>query len=305
MIINSNSDAVIDIEDDILETMLTPLFFKMLSNPTHTKNFGIYHDKMSYGIRDLIESGIHDDKISQELHHKLKATKNMYGDDSMYYFNDTFAYLYMVTLANKLCEYYGVALVAADSQSESFANLLRFDNRRSRGTLFKEGKKSKRVFLKQGMMLDLIINGLQIAQDVPIPDIMLFKQRHQDELGHFRSQLAKLTQNIQTENTTIDYLRSEIMDTYKNEFLPSYNNLQKALKNSRIKTIASSFVKAAFFSISNKSIPMLLPSISTPQILLSGASASLWASAVSYNTKKIQQLRENPYSYLLAVERDL
>jgi len=308
--VNSNDEAVVGIEDDIIRTMFTPSFFTMLSNPRHMRNYGIFHDKMSYRLRKMLESGIHADKMSWEVRHRIQEYGDVFRQGDMFYMDDSFAYLYMVTLANKICENRSIALVASDTQSESVANLLRLDNQ----TPIAIGRDSRRMFhnarnfcrerhYEQGIMLDLIINGLRISPDVPLADIVSFKERHKDELRAFRIQINKLVQGVPQEQT-LEAIQQTIRDIYENEFLKEYNELTKALKSSKIKWFTDSLVKISAVSASATGIPMILGA-TAPQAILAGAGVSMLASVISYSADKRQQLSSNPYSYLLSTGREL
>ena len=147
----------------------------------------------------------------------------------------------------------------------------------------------------------MIISGLRISPDVPLEDIITFRDKHKDELGLFRTQLTELTQRA-AKNIPIDALRQQMSDMYLNEFTPAYNNFKAALKSSGIKWLTDNFLKVSLLSVETTGIPLAL-GLTIPQALLAGVGVSLLASTVSYNVEKRQKLRENPYSYLLAVEK--
>ena len=307
--INSNDTSVIDIEDEIIELMYTPEFINGLFSRHNMRTYGVYNEKMSYRLREMLERG---DVYGREMRFKLREHfmgfgRNFYHD-GVFYLEDSFAYLYMVTLANKICENHAIALVTDNVQSESITKSIRYDNQVSLvpdNDLFRRHRNNVRLrrerHCEQGILLDLIINGLKISPDTSLHDIMEFKKRHQDELGLFRTELAKLTQSVSSD-MPVDALRQRINDIYENEFKPAYNNFQRALESSRIKWFADNFLKVSLFSTGATSVPMAALGMAVPQALLAGAGVSLLASAISYNIDKQQKLRENPYSYLLAVE---
>ena len=308
--VNSSDEAVVGIEEDIFNTMLTPSFFAMLSNPRNMRNYGIFNEKMSYRLREILESGIHVEKMSWEIRHRLHEYGVAFYQDNLFYMDNSFAYLYMVTLANKICENRSIALVASDSQSEGVANLLRLDNqlpfpidRESRRWFHRGRNFCRERHYEQGIMLDLIINGLRISPEVPLTDIVAFKEQHKDELRAFRVQLNKLVHEV-PQDQSLEAIQQTIRDIYDNEFLREYNELTKALKSSKIKWFADSLVKISAVTASATGIPMMLGA-TVPQALLAGAGVSMLASIVSYNVDKRQQLSSNPYSYLLATEREL
>lgn len=100
-------------------------------------------------------------------------------------------------------------------------------------------------------------------------------------------------------------MRQQVNDIYNDEFLPSYNNFKKALNGSGIKWISDNFMKVSVFSTTATTLPMTLLGLALPHALLAGVGVSLITSAISYNEDKKEKLRANPYSYLLAVDRQV
>ena len=310
--VHSGDESVVGIEDDIINAIFTPSFLALFSNPQHMRSEGIFHEKMSYRLREILgnmREGIYAEKISKNLHYILRDFSDVFYHDGQYYFDDSFAYLYMVTLANKICENRSIALVTSDSQSEDFANLLRLDNqhpvifdRDYRRVLRRLRDYHREKHYEQGVMLNLIIDGLRISPEAPLTDIIAFKEQHKDELRAFRIQLSELVQDIKP-GPTLKATQETIRNIYDGEFLRDYNNLTKALESSRIKWVADNLIKISAVSASTTGIPMMLGA-TAPQALLAGAGISLLASVISYNVDKQQILQNNPYSYLLATVKE-
>jgi len=305
--VHSEDESVVGIENEIIEAIHTPEFYAMLFNSQNT--YGIFNEKMSYRLRHMLEMGINREKISWELRRRFEDLGENFHHGDMFYFEDSFAYLYMVTLANKICENHSIALVASDSQADNFAKTLRLGNQRPLAfernyrRIFRPTRDcSRERHYEQGLMLDLIVNGLRVSPDVPLNDIVAFKERHRDELGAFRTQLGKLVQEI-PQDKPLAATQQIVHDIYTDGFLRDYNELKKALDSSKIKWFADSLVKISAVSASATGIPMMLGA-TVPQALLAGAGVSLLASVVSYNVDKAQRLRNNPYSYLLAATRE-
>ena len=102
----------------------------------------------------------------------------------------------------------------------------------------------------------------------------------------------------------IAILQQEIRDLYNNEFLPALNDFKAALKGSRIKWFTETCLKVSLLSASATGVPMALLGLPVEQALFAGMGVSVIASAVSYNVDKERYLRENPYSYLLSINRE-
>jgi len=145
---------------------------------------------------------------------------------------------------------------------------------------------------------------VSIKESSSLVDVVEFKKRHRDELGLFRTNIANLTKNV-SKDKPIGAIRQEIEDIYKDEFLPSYNNLKKALSGSGIKWASDNFMKISLMSTGATALPMALLGLTLPQALIAGAGVSLITSLVSYNQDREEKLRTNPYAYLLAVSKEV
>jgi len=325
IIVDSNDEAVVGIERSVIEYINSLEFFnfciferdEFFSLRKNNPSWGFLHGDEGY-INHLYESGIYSEKLSYKLMHDLEqiypekmslglrnrldrlgnSLGRSHGRPDRYLFEPAFAKFYMTLLANKICENRSLALVADNISAENLSNSFRFDNFRHYDDYY---RRDGEINFEQGILLDLAINNLRISPDTDLESILRFKKEHRDELGSFRTQLAKLVQGI-PENLTPEATYQTISDIYTNEFLPDYNRLTKALKGSRIQWLSDSLVKLSAVSFSSISIPVFLGA-TAPQALLAGAGCSLLASAISYNVSKREQLQKNPYSYLLKVER--
>lgn len=296
--VNSDHNSVKDIENDIIELINIPEFYNMLSI-SKNKNLKVFNNKkIVYDIKNRLEEHfyeeLHSKKISNNVKHNLKKIidESLY-QDGLYFLDREFTHIYMLTLANKISENQSIALVTDEIPASRFSNSIRTGN-------LNQDKHQ----LKQGLFLDLIVKGLQISPDSELPDIIEFKEKHKDELGLFRTQLAELTKGVSS-NKSFSEMQKEIKDSYETNFLPAYNNFTKALKSSRIKWLTDSLLKTSSFSISSTSVPMIALGSEIPQALLAGMGISLIASTIFYNVNKEQYLRENPYSYLLYTKKEL
>ena len=251
----------------------------------YRSQWGISTKKMTWELRKNLESylyseGIINDNNKQSIHANF---------DESVYIPDFVAMFYMTLLANKICKEKSIALVSDNKYPFGVAEAVRL------------GERSEA--LTQGMLLEIIVQSVQLSPDASLPDIIDFKKRHMDELGRFRTTLAKLTQRIEKDKP-LEAIQQELQDIYTNEFLPSYNDLLKALSGLRINYFANNFLKTTFVSTSATSLPMLLAGQSVPHALLASVGVTVLASAVQYHQEKKKMLRETPYSYLLLAQKE-
>jgi hypothetical protein len=213
----------------------------------------------------------------------------------------------MTLLANRICEHESIALLTDNALTSNLTDKVRLDNQIAiKGREFNRqlGRhEDKYINLTQGLLTNFIIDGIRIDKTSSLEDIVNFKRRHQDELGLFRSNIVKLTQNI-SKGKSFDATRREVEDIYRDDFLPAYNNFKRALRGSGIRWVSDNFMKVSIISTSSTALPMVL-GLALPHALIAGAGVSLITSLISYNQEKKEALRTNPYSYLLSIDKHI
>ena len=281
--VNSDDKSVVGIEEDILELMSSSEFSQAFSASPKNKYSRVYEEKMSYRIKEQMRDF--------NLHP---------NENGHYFFDGKFAYAYMIALANKLCENHSLGMITDDTPCFEVSNAVRFGNQAVSPEDYFRNSRPKEHQFEQGMLLDFIINGLSISPETTFEKIVSFKEHHRDELGRFRTQLAKLTQDFVVDRP-IDIIQQEIRDLYKNDFVPAFDDLKASLRGMGIKWATETLLKVSLLSTSATGIPMLLLGMAAPQALFIGMGVSAVAATVSYNVEKKKILRENPYSYLLSL----
>ena len=300
MVVNPEIDMVEDLTTDTLNYLNTNEGFQLLTQG-RGRYTTIHRDKLPRDVGRLFD--IHPDKLPYELHHMLRHNIT---DDGFFRVTSDFGIFYMTLLANKICDANSIALLTDNTLTSNLTDKVRLDNQIAingrENDFFHRRHHEKYINLAQGMLTNLIIDGVKIKPSSSLADIVKFKKQHKDELGLFRTNIAKLTQSVSKEKT-FEAIRQEAEDIYKDEFLPSYNNFKKALKGSGIKWVTDNFMKISTISTGATALPMALLGLTLPHALIAGAGVSLITSLVSYNEDKKDKLRTNPYSYLLAVDK--
>ncbi|MCB9230107.1 MAG: hypothetical protein H6581_00465 [Bacteroidia bacterium] len=289
--------------EDLTEATLTYLNTNEGSRLITGRGNYINKEKLPRNVRELIE--IHPEKLPDAIRDQLASNLN---GDGWIEVDEGFAAFYMTLLANKLCEETSAALLTNNSHTNRLSELVRLDNQiRIAGNRYDYRRSfdyAKPKVLAQGMITNLIIDGIKVTDDSSLVDIVKFKQRHRDELGAFRTNIKKLTKDL-PEDISFEALKQQVNDIYSDDFLPAYNNLKKALSGFGIKWFSDNFLKVSFFSAGPTSIPLALLGLTIPHALLAGLGVSVIANIVSYNQAKNAMIRENPYSYLLSVSKGI
>ena len=303
--VNPNSRSVVGIEEDSM-ALLSAIDAVDTKYSTRAARYsGIFNDGSSYRVMEHLRSvGIYIAKMPERFYEKIQQNKSYRQGQRIFYFPEEIAYAYMIALASRLCDDYSLGMVTDDLSCFDLGNRSRYGNL-AVDTLddsFCTEPPNDHQF-EQGLLLNFLIKDLSISPDTPLTDIVAFKNHHKDELGRFRTQLARLTQDISVDKP-IAIIQQEISDLYNNEFMPAWNDFKAALKSSRIKWFSESCLKVALLSIGATSIPMTILGMQQEQAILAGVGVSVMASAISYKEERKRFLRENPYSYLLSIERE-
>lgn len=302
MPVNPDIDFIEELTVDTLNYLNTNEGFQLLTQGQGT-NSVIHRDKLPRDVSRFFD--IHPEKLPYEIQHQLRRSMT---EEGWFRVDGNFALFYMTLLANKICEQRSIALLTDNPLTSNLSDLVRLDNQiaiKGRDYEFHHHRRNdKYINLAQGLLTNLIIQGIKVSKDSNLEDVINFKKRNRDELGLFRTNIAKLTKDI-PEGTPIESFKQQVEDIYNDEFLPAYNNLKKSLDSAGVKWTADNFMKISFFSTSATAIPMTLLGLSLPQALLAGAGVSIISSLVSYNVDKNDRLRSNPYSYLLAIDKGI
>lgn len=284
--LNSNNKYVQQISSDFVKFLDSEEGIILLKNSedNSVKNAILYRDKMAahlfYRLKQFLFNG---------THYHLDA--NIVG-------------YYMTLLANSISEDKALALVSNNLINLKLTNTIRYDN--SIRNLNRHNHYDENIdydLIKQGLLTNIVIKNICIEETTPLEDIISFRKHHSDELARFRVNLAKLVSPI--ENVySLDALSERLNTIYTDEFLPAYNDLQFALNSYNIKWFFDNISKLSIFSVSTTALPVVL-GVDVPQALLIGAGVSAVSSAFAYNMKKRENLRKNPYTYLLKINSEL
>ena len=197
IIVRPDFDFIEDLTTDVINHINSSEGFQLLTQG-HGNSF-IHREKMPRDVQRLFE--IYEEKLPYFLQHQLQ---NYFASNNGWIKLDSnFAAFYMTLLANKICEQNSLALLTADTLISNFTDKVRLDthiaisqrdfNHRRRESRFHD---QERIYLAQGLLTNLIIEGIKISNTSTLTDILKFKANHKDELGLFRTNIAKLTQNV-------------------------------------------------------------------------------------------------------------
>lgn len=156
-----------------------------------------------------------------------------------------------------------------------------------------------------GAMFNLSVNSVTLDPATDIDQLLLFKEKYKDELFKYRRALKNLTNGVNVEGHTVDSLLRELKVLHAEEVERGQRDLKRAMKGLGINTIQDGVLKVATLSTTAGTLASQLLSTLAPQSALVAAGLSIAASAVKYARDRASLLREQPYSYLLRIQREL
>jgi len=269
----------------------------------------LIHPEKLPELRGLVE--MHPEKFPYEL--QCQLLRLFHGREGDWVRVDRpFARFYMTMLATELAETHGIALLTDLPASDRLAVNVRLDSKlgipnvrfgdphwHRYGRHWRHEQEGTRA-LAPALLADLTLQKIAISPETSVDDLLRFREDHKDQLGRFRIKMAELTKSVE-DDLTIEALQQRVADIYANEVKPTVNEMKDCLSASRIKWALESFLKTSMLSVPATSTLAAL-GLAVPHALLAGAGISLTVSAVLYNVQKREDMRKNPYSYLMAAE---
>lgn len=269
----------------------------------------LIHPEKLPELRELVH--MHPEKFPHAIEHLLERL--IHGHDGDWVRVDRpFARFYMTMLATELAESHGRALLTDLPASDRLAVSVRLDGRLGIPHLrmgdphwHRYGRhwyNEHRVpgALAPALLADLTLQRIAISPETSVDDLLRFREDHKDELGRFRTKVADLTKSIEGD-LTMDALQQKVADVYANDVKPTMSELKDCLSASKIKWALESFLKTSMLSVPTGGALAAL-GLAIPHALLAGAGISLTVSAVLFNLQRREEMRKNPFSYLLAAE---
>jgi hypothetical protein len=305
--VESSFQEIEELTDDVVKYLESQEGMQLLLSTKRQRTY-LHPDKLPHSLRKL--SRLHPMKLSHELQYMLRETglgSTSYND--FWEVDSEFAQFYMTLLATRLSEKIGAGLVTTSFLPHNLSIKAKLDGQlpsilkfnRDYEHEFHRRRMDHSIEVAQGMLVELIMENIKISQDTTIEQIIKFRENHSSELGRFRSKIGDLTSKIPNDSS-VDAIRQYTNDLYLNEVKPAIEDLSKCLNSSKIKYFMEGSLKVAFISAGSSSLLVGL-GLSTASALLAGAGLSLVTSGILYNIDRKESIRDNPYSYLIALNQ--
>ncbi|MBA0159434.1 MULTISPECIES: hypothetical protein [Pectobacterium] len=300
--VSPDMDEIEDIAEKAFDFITDPASVSVIYNIDDSSKTRIHSDKIP---RDLLRlARIHPEKFSDSI---IGDLQRGLGDDGWLHVEPTFAKFYMTLLATQLSERLGLSLITESSAADQLAVSVRkgrpisnsprrigrhFDAHGPRRTLPQE--------LTQSLLVDLMLQGISLPNNLTVQEILKFKNSHVEELAIFRREVSRLTSNI-PHDLPIEALRQAVSDQYQSNVLPAMNSLKQSLKAQCWGDGLNGFLKVSCFTAAPTSAA-LLAGIPSTIALVAGAGVSLTATAIQSIQQRRKIKTESPYSYLLSID---
>jgi hypothetical protein len=266
----------------------------------------LHPQKISPTLRDLAH--IHPEKLSYEMRSTLR---HGLGPDGWLHVDPGFANFYMTLLATQLAQRLRLGLITESASADQLAiatrkaRPLRMSSERRIGRHFEAfgPRRSLPADMHQGMLVELMVQGIELPENLSVRKILAFKRDHQEELSVFRREVARLATDIPSE-LPLEAVRQSVLDQYQAHALPAINSLRRSLRAQRWEAGLNGLLKASFFSAAPASVAMLA-GVPGSVALAAGAGLSLMVTGVVLNGQIRRTKTESPYSYLLSLERGI
>lgn len=341
--VTPSSREVTEASDIAMQYFSTPEGMKILTSGDEYSR--IHPSKLSYQLQQTLglnRGQVHTNKMSHKLMEIIGSAR--VDNDGFVDVDSKFSAYYMSALANRVAKYNNLSTVA-DSQiynqfntkltiegytpysdrtyikcphcKEVFdkftqetikntgecpccgENIFYFLN--NRDDRFRPFRADPR-HLVDGMLAELVIESIYIPNSVSIDKVLKFRSDYSDELSSFRGALREITQSVLNygEVDDIRALKQQVGVAYKDEVKPKIKSLKSQLKGAKINYILSDFTISGMASI----LATTLTSGIGTTALLAGAGVSIGVRSLMYMQEQ-ENLRTNPYSYVLSMERRL
>lgn len=307
--VDSDMQEIESLSDDVIRYLSSDEAANLMLSTENRRSAYLHPQKLPDSIRRIAH--LHPEKMDHEIRYMMQEIGFSRRRGNWMEVDSEFASFYMTLLATRLSERFGLGLLTDSPSSHRLSAKAKADSELSsvyRNVYDYEFRARRRRRdaprqLAEGMMVDLIIEQIGIDPKTPTDKILNFKIGHKNEVGKFRKKIEELTSDV-PENLSTDALRQYVHDKYTNEVAPAICDLKDALTDNRIGWMTKSLMKVSFIS-AGASSALVGAGLAVPNALLVGAGVSLIGMGILYNQDKRKALRENPYSYVVSVEKAL
>lgn len=306
LLVNPYMPEIEDLALDLLSCLDSQEAAELMLGRSTGNTVHIHLDKLPKPIWELTH--LHPDNLPQKIMHCLQHFGPPEGP--WLSVESSFADYYMTLLATKLSEGRALGLLTSSFAADRLANVARSGSRSwcqreqwpyLSGRPRRLRRSQTTSGLVEGSLVDLLMQGIAVSPSVSLKSLLRFRQKHSDELGRLRVKIGDLAASVSRESS-LEAVRQQANDLLANQVMPALADLRAALKASRIKTLTEGLLKISALSVAPTSA-LAVAGLPVSTALAIGAGISLTAMAALYAVERENVLRNNPFSYLLSLEK--
>ena len=307
--VSSDMEEIESLTDTVLDYLTDPAAAGVMFDTENRPTQRIHPEKMSRELREL--ANVHPEKLPYLIRSHLDRSLNEQG---WFHVEPGFANFYMTLLATRLAGRLGLGLVTESSTADQLSISVHRGKPLSSGSAGKFGRPRfgrhyeasgpRRALPREvapGLLIDLVVQGIDLPRNIPAKDVLKFKKDHREELALFRREISKLTSEF-PEDLSVEALRQAVHDQYEAQVIPAMKSIRHSLLAQGWDAALNGFLKVSFFTAAPTSA-VIFAGLPSSVALLAGAGVSLTATAVLLMNQRSRTKLENPYSYLLSLER--
>ncbi len=307
--VQSDMEEIENITDVVMDYITDPASTGVIFSTDNNSTHRIHPEKMCREFREW--ANIHPEKLPYIINSHFERALD---GDGWYNVSPGFVNFYMTLLASRLSERLGLGLVTESSSADQLAIAVHkgkplgskepelFRQRRM-GRHFEAfgPRRSLPTEIVPGLLIDTVVQGITLPEHLSVQELLKFKRDHKEELALFRREINRLATDMPKE-ASLEALRQAVADQYGAQVLPAMRSLKQSLRAQKWDTALNGFLKISFFSAAPTSAA-ILAGIPNSVALIAGIGVSITASAVLLANQQQRIHTENPYSYLLSLER--
>ena len=307
--VQSDMEEIKDITDVVMDYITDPASAGVIFATDKSPTRRIHPEKMCREFREW--ANIHPEKLPHIINSHFERALD---GDGWYRVSPGFANFYMTLLASRLSERLGLGLVTESSSADQLAIAVHkgkplgstepelFRQRRM-GRHFEAfgPRRSLPTEVVPGLLIDTVVQGIVLPEHLSVQELLKFKLDHKEELALFRREINRLATDMPKE-ASVEALRQAVADQYDAQVLPAMRSLKQSLRAQKWDAALNGFLKISFFSVASNSAA-ILAGIPNAFALIAGIGISMTVSAVLFAHQQRRIYTENPYSYLLSLDR--
>lgn len=236
-------------------------------------------------------SRVYVEKLAYSLRDKLNSLPRVLDRGGYLELDNQTATYYMNLLAVEISQENKWGLLTDSVQSETVSNIVKRGDSPILHRRFGD-------CINQGSLIQTVFTAFKISQDIPIDDILKFRQAHNDELVNFRKGISDFSRMIDPDIANMIDLENEVNRIYLEYIQPSIRNLERELHSASIGFTLSSIASIGF-TVGD----VLLNANQNNIVNIIRGGYEFIVSAASFHRNKLRKLEASPWSYLLSLRQ--